>query len=193
MQKTYTFSVDGYEDVSAEILVSVGTGSDESSKVYNLTATFTNGVGSEHPCRMVLTMEGKLTEERTSGDTGSTQVVTRTLEWNKAKLQKEVTVEKAAFTKSGNTGGNAHGHRGRGARYAFSLHRSFHGIQGKCKVRKTDVALTYKNAVKGSETKTLIIKDKNSATKIIHVQVDEYTSENGYTYYRESKEQGAGT
>ena len=47
------------------------------------------------------------------------------------------------------------------------------------KVRKTDVALTYKNAVKGSETKTLIIKDKNSATKIIHVQVDEYTSENG--------------
>lgn len=89
--KTYTFSVDGYEDVSAEILVSVGTGSDESSKVYNLTATFTNGVGSEHPCRMVLTMEGKLTEERTSGDTGSTQVVTRTLEWNKAKLQKGVT------------------------------------------------------------------------------------------------------
>ena len=83
--KTYTFSVDGYEDVS------VGTGSDESSKVYNLTATFTNGVGSEHPCRMVLTMEGKLTEERTSGDTGSTQVVTRTLEWNKAKLQKGVT------------------------------------------------------------------------------------------------------
>lgn len=89
--KTYTFSVDGYEDVSAEILVSVGTGSDESSKVYNLTATFTNGVGSEHSCRMVLTMEGKLTEERTSGDTGSTQVVTRTLEWNKAKLQKGVT------------------------------------------------------------------------------------------------------
>lgn len=61
------------------------------------------------------------------------------------------------------------------------------------KVRKTDVALTYKNAVKGSETKTLIIKDKNSVTKIIHVQVDEYTSKNGYTYYRESKEQGAGT
>ena len=91
--KTYTFSVDGYEDVSAEILVSVGTGSDASSKVYNLTATFTNGVGSEHPCRMVLTMEGKLAEERTSGDTGSgsTQVVTQTLEWNKAKLQKEVT------------------------------------------------------------------------------------------------------
>ena len=74
--KTYTFSVDGYEDVSAEILVSVGTGSDESSKVYNLTATFTNGVGSEHPCRMVLTMEGKLTEERTSGDTGSTLTTT---------------------------------------------------------------------------------------------------------------------
>lgn len=60
------------------------------------------------------------------------------------------------------------------------------------KVRKTDVALTYKNAAKG-ETKALTIKDKNSATKIIHVQVDEYTSENGYTYYRESKEQGAGT
>ena len=60
------------------------------------------------------------------------------------------------------------------------------------KVRKTDVALTYKNAVKG-ETKTLTIKDKNSATKIINVQVDEYTSKNGYTYYRESKEQGAGT
>ena len=91
--KTYTFSVDGYEDVSAEILVSVDTGSDGSSKVYNLTATFTNGVGSEHPCRMVLTMEGKLAEERTSGDagSGSTQVVTQTLEWNKAKLQKEVT------------------------------------------------------------------------------------------------------
>ena len=83
--KTYTFSVDGYEDVSAEILVSVDTGSDGSSKVCNLTATFTN------PCRMVLTMEGKLTEERTSGDTGSTQVVTQTLEWNKAKLQKGVT------------------------------------------------------------------------------------------------------
>lgn len=60
------------------------------------------------------------------------------------------------------------------------------------KVRKTDVALTYKNAVKG-EAKTLTIKDNNSATKAIHVQVDEYTSENGYTYYRESKEQGAGT
>lgn len=89
--KTYTFSVDGYEDVSAEILVSIDTGSDGSSKVYNLTATFTNGASSEHPCRMVLTMEGKLAEERTSGDTGSTQVVTQTLEWNKAKLQKEVT------------------------------------------------------------------------------------------------------
>lgn len=66
------------------------------------------------------------------------------------------------------------------------------------KVRKTDVALTYKNAVKGSETKTLTIKDNKSATKIIHtkiihVQVDEYTSKNGYTYYRESKEQGAET
>ena len=60
------------------------------------------------------------------------------------------------------------------------------------KVRKTDVALTYKNAAKG-ETKTLTIKDSNSATKIINVQVDEYTSENGYTYYRESKEQGAET
>lgn len=33
------------------------------------------------------------------------------------------------------------------------------------KVRKTDVALTYENAVKGSEAKTLTIKDKNSATK----------------------------
>lgn len=60
------------------------------------------------------------------------------------------------------------------------------------KVRKTDVALTYKNAANG-EPKTLTIKDNNSATKIIKVQVDEYTSENGYTYYRESKEQGAGT
>lgn len=59
------------------------------------------------------------------------------------------------------------------------------------KVRKTDVALTY--AAKGSESKTLTIKDNNSATKFINVQVDEYTSENGYTYYRESKEQGAGT
>lgn len=60
------------------------------------------------------------------------------------------------------------------------------------KVRKTDVALTYKNADKVSE-KTLTIKDNNTATKIINVQVDEYTSKNGYTYYRESKEQGAGT
>lgn len=60
------------------------------------------------------------------------------------------------------------------------------------KVRKTDVALTDKNADKGSE-KTLTIKDNNTATKIINVQVDEYTSKNGYTYYRESKEQGAGT
>ena len=59
-------------------------------------------------------------------------------------------------------------------------------------MRKTDVALTYKNADKGSE-KTLTIKDNNTATKIINVQVDEYTSKNGYTYYRESKEQGAGT
>ncbi|WP_417420081.1 hypothetical protein [Hominenteromicrobium sp.] len=33
------------------------------------------------------------------------------------------------------------------------------------KVRKTDVALTYKNAVKGSETKTLIIKDKKQCHK----------------------------
>ena len=185
--KTYTFSVDGYEDVSAEILVSVGTGSDESSKVYNLTATFTNGVGSEHPCRMVLTMEGKLTEERTSGDTGSTQVVTRTLEWNKAKLQKlrsqkaETLVETLM------------------AIVVVVLVMLFLSTavstasKVNAKVRKTDVALTYKNAVKGSETKTLIIKDKNSATKIIHVQVDEYTSENGYTYYRESKEQGART
>ena len=31
------------------------------------------------------------------------------------------------------------------------------------KVRKTDVALTYKNADKGRETKTLPIKDNNSA------------------------------
>lgn len=60
------------------------------------------------------------------------------------------------------------------------------------KVRKTDVALTYKNATKG-EPKTLTIKDNNSATKVINIQVDEYTSENGYTYYRESKVQGAGT
>ena len=56
------------------------------------------------------------------------------------------------------------------------------------KLRKTDVDLSYKNAVKGGETKTLTIKDNNSATRIINVQVDEYTSENGYTYYRESKE-----
>lgn len=61
------------------------------------------------------------------------------------------------------------------------------------KVRETDVALTYKNATKDRETKTLTIKDNNSATKSIHVQVDEYTSENGYTYYRESKVQGAET
>lgn len=60
------------------------------------------------------------------------------------------------------------------------------------KVRKTDVALTYKNAANG-EPKTLTIKDNNSATKVINIQVDEYTSENGYTYYRESKVQGAGT
>ena len=60
------------------------------------------------------------------------------------------------------------------------------------KVRKTDVALTYKNAANG-EPKTLTIKDNSCATKIINVQVDEYTSKNGYTYYRESKEQGAGT
>ena len=58
---------------------------------------------------------------------------------------------------------------------------------------KPDVALTYENAVKGSEAKTLTIKDNNSVTKVINVQVDEYTSKNGYTYYRESKEQGAGT
>ena len=32
--KTYTFSVDGYEDVSAEILVSVDTGSDGSSNIH---------------------------------------------------------------------------------------------------------------------------------------------------------------
>ncbi|WP_419054572.1 hypothetical protein [Hominenteromicrobium sp.] len=61
------------------------------------------------------------------------------------------------------------------------------------KVRKTDVALTYEKAAKGSESKTLTIKDNNSATKTINVQVDEYTSKNGYTYYKESKEQGAGT
>ena len=61
------------------------------------------------------------------------------------------------------------------------------------KVRKTDVALTYENATKGREPKTLTIKDNKSATKIINVQVDEYTSKNGYTYYRESKVQGAGT
>lgn len=60
------------------------------------------------------------------------------------------------------------------------------------KVRKTDVALTYDDA-KSSEPKTLTIKDNNSATKTINVQVDEYTSKNGYTYYRESKEQGAET
>ena len=34
------------------------------------------------------------------------------------------------------------------------------------KVRKTDVALTYEKAVKGSESKTLTIKDNSSATKI---------------------------
>lgn len=87
--KTYTFSVDGYEDVSAEILVSIDTGSDGSSKVYNLTATFTNGVSSEHPCRMVLTMEGKVGDDpRQEGDI---KYRTQTLEWNKAKLQKGVT------------------------------------------------------------------------------------------------------
>ena len=88
--KTYTFSVDGYEDVTADFLIVGGT-STSGEDIYDLTVIFTNGASSEHPCRMVLTMEGKLTEERTSGDTGSTQVVTQTLEWNKAKLQKEVT------------------------------------------------------------------------------------------------------
>lgn len=58
------------------------------------------------------------------------------------------------------------------------------------KVRKTDVALTYDDATEASEPKTLTIK---GGTAPINVQVDEYTSENGYTYYRESKEQGAGT
>ena len=87
--KTYTFSVDGYEDVSVEILVSIDTGSDGSSKVYNLTATFTNGASSEHPCRMILTMEGKLGEDSRPADGGT--ILTKTLEWNKAKLQKEVT------------------------------------------------------------------------------------------------------
>lgn len=58
------------------------------------------------------------------------------------------------------------------------------------KVRKTDVALTYENAAKGSESKTLTIK---GGTTQIMVNVDEYTSKNGYTFYKESKEQGAGT
>lgn len=61
------------------------------------------------------------------------------------------------------------------------------------KVRKTDVALTYDDAAKSSEPKTLTIKDNNNATKIINIQVDEYTSKNGYTFYKESKEQGAGS
>ena len=88
--KTYTFSVEGYEDVTAEFLIVGGT-STSGEDIYDLTVIFTNGANAEHPCRMVLTMEGKLAEERTSGDTGSTQVVTQTLEWNKAKLQKGVT------------------------------------------------------------------------------------------------------
>lgn len=58
------------------------------------------------------------------------------------------------------------------------------------KVRKTDVALTYDDATEDSENKTLTIK---GGTAPITVKVDEYTSENGYTYYKESKEQGAGT
>lgn len=57
------------------------------------------------------------------------------------------------------------------------------------KVRKTDVALTYDDA-KSSEPKTLTIK---GGTTQITVNVDEYTSKNGYTFYKESKEQGAGT
>ncbi|MFR8207762.1 hypothetical protein [Hominenteromicrobium sp.] len=80
--------------LSAEILYQLTSGDKHSGEgVYDLTVIFTNGASSEHPCRMVLTMEGKLAEERTSGDagSGSTQVVTRTLEWNKAKLQKGVT------------------------------------------------------------------------------------------------------
>lgn len=88
--KTYTFSIEGYEDVTANFLIASGT-STSGEDIYDLTVIFTNGASSEHPCRMVLTMEGKLAEERTSGDTGSTQVVTQTLEWNKAKLQKGVT------------------------------------------------------------------------------------------------------
>ncbi len=86
--KTYTFSIDGYEDVTANFLIASGT-STSGEAVYDLTVIFTNGASSEHPCRMVLTMEGKVGDDpRQEGDI---KYRTQTLEWNKAKLQKEVT------------------------------------------------------------------------------------------------------
>ena len=86
--KIYTFSVDGYEDVTAEFIIAGGT-STGGDDIYDLTVIFTNGASSEHPCRMILTMEGKLGKDpRFEGDT---EYLTQTLEWNKAKLQKEVT------------------------------------------------------------------------------------------------------
>lgn len=86
--KTYTFSIDGYEDVTANFLIASGT-STSGEAVYDLTVIFTNGASSEHPCRMVLTMEGKVGDDpRQEGDI---KYRTQTLEWNKAKLQKGVT------------------------------------------------------------------------------------------------------
>ena len=86
--KTYTFSIEGYEDVTADFLIAGGT-STGGDDIYDLTVIFTNGASSEHPCRMILTMEGKLGKDpRFEGDT---EYLTQTLEWNKAKLQKEVT------------------------------------------------------------------------------------------------------
>lgn len=92
--KIYTFSVDGYEDVTAEFIIADGT-STSGEDVYDLTVIFTNGANAEHPCRMILTIEGKLVTEPLQNGKDEEEnpftKLTQTLEWNKAKLQKGVT------------------------------------------------------------------------------------------------------
>lgn len=93
-REIYTFSIEGYEDVTAEFIIVGGT-STSGEDIYDLTVIFTNGASSEHPCRMILTIEGKLVTEPLQNGKDEEEnpftKLTQTLEWNKAKLQKEVT------------------------------------------------------------------------------------------------------
>ena len=89
--QVYTISADGYEDITADFTATLQTNAGDEN-IYALTVTFTNGADSEHPCRMVLTMDGQesVTESESAEGSYYTRVSTKTFAWSKASLQKEV-------------------------------------------------------------------------------------------------------